>query len=157
MIRVFFDEMEARHETLGQTAAATIAIDHLLKHTPIRPEELAVLAQRTPADALEALGRLERIGLLERLLNRSLSFRLTPSARERLGAAVHYRRSTIDEHWDLVRPYLDEHPDISREEASRLLEVTPLRATDILTALRNSGRLAHVGRSRGRSVRYRPA
>ena len=56
-----------------------------------------------------------------------------------------------------VRAYLDEHPDISREEASRLLEVTPLRATDILTTLRNSGRMAHVGRSRGRSVRYRPA
>ncbi len=154
-IRTYFDRLEDLDEVLGQSAAATIAVHELIGRTPLRPEELAALAQRTPAEALEILGRLERVGSVERLLNRSRSFRLTGRSREALGSAIGYRRSSMDEHWHLIRAYLDENPDISREQASALLEVTPQRATAILGKLRTEGRIEPVGTTRGRSVRYR--
>lgn len=154
-LRTFFDEMEGRDESLGQNAVATIAIRSLLDTTPLRPERLAELGQRTPGEALDTLAALEQIGVVERLLDRSLSFRLTKDARDRLGAEVRYRRSSLEDQWELVRAYLDAHQSISRDETANLLAVAPLRATRTLTKLRLSGRLAYVGQSRGRAVRYR--
>jgi len=154
-LRAFFDEMEGRDENLGQNAVATIAISHLLVATPIRPEHLALLAQRTPGEAFDTLTALERVRIVERLLDRSRSFRLTRESRERLGTQVRYRRSSADEHWQLVRACLDTNPDISRDETATLLGVAPLRATKILGQLRRNGRLVYVGPTRGRAVRYR--
>ena len=155
LLRTFFDEIEARNETLGRDVAATIAIRRLLEETPLRPEALAVAAQRTPGEALDTLLALKGIGVVERLLDRSRSFRLTRDARDRLGAKVRYRRASVEEHWALVRAYLDAHSSISREEAATLLEVAPIRATRILGQLVHQDHLAYVGPTRGRSVRYR--
>ena len=154
-LQVFFDEIEARDETLGRDAAATIAIRHLLDATPLRPEHLAALAQRTPGEALETLMALERVGIVERLLDRSRSFRLTKEARDQMGSRVRYRRSSFDDQWEMVRAYLDAYPDISRDEVATLLSIALLRATKILSKLVRLGRVVHVGPSRGRSVRYR--
>ncbi len=154
-LRAFFDEMESRDERLGRDAAAVIAVRELLRSTPLRPEELAVAAQRTVGGALETLAALEQVGVLERLLNRSRSFRLTHAARAQLGPRVDYRRSTLDEHWALVRAFLDEDREISRDDAMRLLGVTPDRASRILGQLLRGGRLALAGPRRGRAVRYR--
>ncbi len=154
-LRAFFDKLESRDERLGRDAAAVIAVRELLRSTPLRPEELAVAAQRTVGDALETLAALEQVGVLERLLNRSRSFRLTHAARAQLGSRVNYRRSTLDEHWALVRAFLDENHEISRDDAMRLLGVTPDRASRILGQLLRGGRLALAGPRRGRAVRYR--
>ena len=154
-LRVFFDDMEARDEALGRDAAATIAVRHLLDATPLRPEQLAVLAQRTLGEALETLMALDRVGIVGRLLDRSRSFRLTTEARDQMGSRVRYRRSSFDDQWEMVRAYLDTHSDISRDEVTTLLSIAPLRATKILSKLVRLGRVAHVGPSRGRSVRYR--
>ncbi len=156
-LRAFFDDLESRDERLGRDAAAVIAIRELLRSTPLRPEDLAVAAQRTVGDAQETLAVLEQVGVLERLLNRSRSFRLTHGARAQLGSRVNYRRSTLDEHWALVRAYLDENRDISRDDAVKLLDVTPDRASRILGQLLRGGRLTLAGPRRGRSVRYRLA
>lgn len=156
-LRVFFDELESRDERLGRDAAAVIAVRELLRSTPLRPEELAVAAQRTVGDALETLAALEQVGVLERLLNRSRSFRLTRASLAQLGSRVNYRRSTLDEHWALVRAYLDEDREISRDDAVKLLVVTPDRASRILGQLLRGGRLILAGPRRGRAVRYRLA
>ena len=68
-----------------------------------------------------------------------------------------YRRSTLDEHWALVRAYLDDNREISRDDAARLLDVTPDRASRVLGQLLRDRRLALAGPRRGRAVRYRPA
>ncbi len=154
-LRAFFDEMESRDERLGRDAAAVIAVRELLRSTPLRPESLAVAAQRTVGDALETLAELEQAGVIERLLDRSRSFRLTRATRAQLGSRVDYRRSTLDEHWALVRAFLDENSEISRDVAARLLEVTPDRASRILGRFRGGGRLTLAGPHRGRAVRYR--
>lgn len=154
-LRAFFDELEERDERLGRDAAAAIAVHKLLRSTPLRPEELAVVAQRTAGDALETLVALEQAGVVGRLLDRSRSFRLTRAARAQLGSRVSYRRSTLDEHWALVRAFFDENPEISRDHATKLLDVTPDRASRILGQLLRAGRLTLAGPRRGRTVRYR--
>lgn len=154
-LRAFFDDLESRDERLGRDAAAVIAIRQLLRSTPLRPEELAFAAQRTVGDAMETLAVLEQVGVIERLLDRSRSFRLTRATRTQLGSRVSYRRSTIDEHWAFVRAFLDESREISRDDAVRLLDVTPDRASRILGQLLRDGRLTLAGPRRGRAVRYR--
>ena len=156
-LRAFFDEMETRDERLGQDAVAVIAVREILRSTPLRPEELALAAQRTSGEALDTLSALEQAGVVERLLDRSLSFRLTRASRTQLGSRVSYRRSTLDEHWALVRAYLDDNREISRDDAARLLDVTPDRASRVLGQLLRDRRLALAGPRRGRAVRYRPA
>ena len=154
-LRAFFDDLESRDDRLGRDAAAVIAVRELLRSTPLRPEDLAVAAQRTVGEALETLAALEQAGAIERLLDRSRSFRLTRAARTQLGSRVDYRRSTLDEHWALVRAFLDEHREIRRDDAVRLLDVTPDRASRILGQLLRGGRLTLAGPRRGRAVRYR--
>lgn len=154
-LRAFFDDLESRDDRLGRDAAAVIAVRELLRSTPLRPEDLAVAAQRTVGEALETLAALEQAGAIVRLLDRSRSFRLTRAARTQLGSRVDYRRSTLDEHWGLVRAFLDEHREIRRDDAVRLLDVTPDRASRILGLLLRGGRLALAGPRRGRAVRYR--
>jgi hypothetical protein len=104
---------------------------------------------------MEILGALEQAGAIERLLDRSRSFRLTRAARSRLGSRVEYRRSTLDQHWAFVRAFLDERREISRDDAVKLLEVTPDRASRILGQLLRDGRVILAGPRRGRGVRYR--
>ncbi len=154
-LRAFFDELESRDDRLGRDAAAVIAVRELLRSTPLRPEDLAVAAQRTVGEALETLAALEQAGAIERLLDRSRSFRLTRAARTHLGSRVDYRRSTLDEHWAFVRAFLDENREIRRDDAVRLLDVTPDRASRILGLLLRGGRLTLAGPRRGRAVRYR--
>jgi ATP-dependent DNA helicase RecG len=154
-LRAFFDDLESRDGRLGRDVAAVIAIRELLLSTPLRPEELAFAAQRTVGEALETLRALEQAGAIERLLDRSRSFRLARDARRQLGSRIDYRRSTLDEHWALVRALLDESHEISRDDAVKLLDVTPDRASRILGQLLRGGRLTLAGPRRGRSVRYR--
>jgi ATP-dependent DNA helicase RecG len=154
-LRAFFDDLESRDERLGRDAAAVMAIRELLRSTPLRPEGLAVAVQRTVGEAMEILGALEQVGAIERLLDRSRSFRLTRAARSRLGSRVEYRRSTLDQHWAFVRAFLDERREISRDDAVKLLEVTPDRASRILGQLLRDGRVILAGPRRGRGVRYR--
>jgi hypothetical protein len=96
---------------------------------------------------------------LERLANRSRSFRLAPEARARLKPRLDYApRASIDEHWDVVRAYLDGHAEIGRDDVVALLRLKPARATQLLSAFYNErGLIEPVGNPRGRGVRYRLA
>ncbi len=156
-LRAFFDGLEGRDRSFGGDPSVVIAIRDLLIRTPLRPERLAAICQRTPAEAMATLTRLEGAGVLERLLNGSRAFRLTSESRERLGHRVRYRRSSVSERRDLVVAYLDQHPDIGREQVAQLIDVGPRNASKILSGMVSNGDLEYVGKRRGRSVRYRRA
>jgi hypothetical protein len=68
---------------------------------------------------------------------------------------VRYRRSTSSDQAALISEYLDVHEHINRDDAIRLFEVTPNRASAILATHRRSGLIEAVGATHGRSVRYR--
>lgn len=156
-LRSFFDDLEERDQDLERDPSAVIAIRDLLLRTPLRPERLAEIAQRTPGEAKVALARLETAGVLERLLDGSLAYRLTASARHRLAERVRYRRSPTRERRELVMAYLDQHAEIGREQVAKLAEVSPAHASRILTSMVRAGELEYVGQRRGRTVRYRRA
>ena len=154
-LRSFFDSLEQLNPAFEDDPSVVIAIRDLLDHTPLRPERLAELAQRTPGEALRTLVRLESAGVLERLLDGSRAFRLSASSAKSLGSRVTYRRSPIEAHRDLIYAYLDQSSDISREQAATLLDLEPVTTTRLLGKLEARGDLEYVSASRGRNVRYR--
>ena len=153
-----YDRILGRDPTLQDDVRTAIAISLLLAETPLRPERLAEAAQCSTTEALEALDALERVGVVARLANRARSFSLTPDVRAELGARVAYQpRRAIEQHWQLVRAYLDSRPAIGREDAAELLQVSAVRASQVLSELARRGDIEPVDRARGRGVRYRLA
>ncbi|MEW6581378.1 MAG: ATP-binding protein [Actinomycetota bacterium] len=151
-----YQRIHAKDPGLQDDVRTPIAIGLLLAETPLRPERLAQEAQCSPAEAFEALEALERVGVVARLANRARSFALTPAIRGELGDRVAYQpRRAIDQHWQLIQAFLDARPAIGREEAAQLLQVSPVRASQVLAELRRRGDLEPVDRARGRGVRYR--
>ncbi len=156
-VREFFDDINARDSELGAMVRTYIAITDLLSRTPLRPERLAVIGQCSENEAFELLVRLAGAGALRRMVNGSRSFMLTDDAAEKLRSRIDYKRpKTNDEHWQLIRAYLDVDDVIGRDEAAELLGVRPERASAILSELYNvHNRLGLVGKPRGRGVRYK--
>ena len=155
-VRAFFDQLAEEDEVLGDDVRAYIAITQLLEVSALRPERLAGAAQCTRAEAVETLERLERAGTVERLLDRSLSFRLGKAARERLRSRITYApRAPLEARWEMIQAYLDQHAEIGREEVAELLGVTGVQASRTLSELCKRGVLEWVGQRRGRGVRYR--
>lgn len=156
-VRSLFDELAAANPALGDNVRTYLAITQLLRATPLRPEDLATRAQCTVPEAFELLEELARAGVIERLLNGSRSFRLSSGTAERLRDRLSYSlRSSPDEHWQMVRAYLDSHTSIGRDEVAQLLGVTPARASQLLGSWHNQSQMLHpVGNARGRGVRYR--
>jgi ATP-dependent DNA helicase RecG len=157
-VRDFFDELAQRDRSLGDDTRVYIAITDLLQRTPLRPARLADIAQSSEDEAFELLRRLAKIGVLEPLVSSGRSFRLSDRSREQLRGRITYQvRQSIEEQWDLVRAFLDVNPAIGREDAARLLSVTPERASTVLSKLYNRlHRIEPVSNARGRGVRYRP-
>ncbi len=153
-----YDRILGREPELQNDVRTPIAVSLLLAETPLRPERLAEAAQCSTTEALEALDALERVGVVARLANRARSFSLTPDVRAELGARVAYQpRRAIEEHWQLVRAYLDSRPAIGRDDAAELLQVSPVRASQVLSELSRRGDIEPVDQARGRGVRYRLA
>jgi transcription initiation factor IIE alpha subunit len=86
-----------------------------------------------------------------------LRFRFTRDSRDRLRDRIVYRTARpLDEHWQIVRAYLDATPEIGRDDLATLLGLSPVQASRILSHLYNEGgALVPVGKPRGRGVRYR--
>ena len=156
-VRAFFDSLTAADPELEEDVPAYIAVTSLLAETPLRPEVLAAAAQCTRPEAFATLERLERAGALERLVDRSQSFRLARPALDRLRPRLAYApRAPIEEHWQTIRAYLEGHVEIGREAAAVLLGLKPVQASTILSALyHDKGVIEPVGKPRGRGVRYR--
>ena len=156
VVRDFFDRIETSDPVLEDNVAVTLAVRHLLTNTPIRPEGLARIAQRTSSDSLEVLERLEAIGVLERVRTPGRSFRLSKQSQAQLGTRIRSRRTAIDDHWAKLHSYLlDAESQIKREEAAIILGVTPTNAGRILSTFVTTGKLDFVDMRRGRNVRYR--
>jgi ATP-dependent DNA helicase RecG len=155
-VRAFFDDLDARDRELGAAVRTHIAITDLLSRTPLRPERLAVIGQCGEHEAFELLTRLVAAGVLQRLVNRSRSFKLADAAVGMLGDRIVYKKpKSIDEHWQLIRAYFDSHDVIGREDVAELLGVKPERGSSILSELYNEhNRLKPVGKPVGRGVRY---
>ncbi len=155
-VRRFFDQLYVRDQDLAENVRAHIAVVELLSRTPLRVERLSERAQCSAGEAFETLETLAVDGVVERLLDGSRSFRLTPSARQSLQSRIRYsRRQSIDQAWDLIRAYLDVESAIGRNEAARLLGVTEVQASRTLSKLYNDREvLKPVGSARGRGVRY---
>ena len=152
----FFDELGRRYNSLRGDVRVVMAVIYLTTHPTIRPENLSTFAQCLPAEAARVLEQLQDIGYLERVLNRSLSFRLTSTAIEKLGGFISIaRRSTTEEQTDLINSYLDFHVDIGRTEVAKILTVTLSRASKVLTKMLTGGLLEYAGPKMGRNVRYR--
>ena len=63
---------------------------------------------------------------------------------------------SLNESWEMVRAHLDNNETIGRTEAARLLSVSDVQASRILSALFNDKRrIEPVGKPRGRGVAYR--
>lgn len=125
-VREFFDDLNTRDQELGAMVRTYIAVTDLLSHTPLRPERLAVIGQCSEGEAFELLVRLANIGALRRMVNGSRSFLLSDGTAEKLRGRIDYKRpKTLDEHWQLIRAYLDVDDLIGREEAATLLGVRP--------------------------------
>lgn len=152
----FFDELGRRDNSLRGDVRVVMAVIYLRTHATIRAENLSTFAQCLPAEAAGVLERLQDIGYLERVLNRSLSFRLTTIAIEKLGGLTSIaRRSTAEEQAELIISYLDFHEDIGRTEVAEILTVTLSRASKLLTQMVTAGLLEYAGAKMGRNVRYR--
>lgn len=155
-VRRFFDQLYIRNRDIADNVRAHLAVVELLTKTPLRIERLTERAQCSRGEALETLELLFAEGVVERLLNRSHSFRLTAAARQALQRRIRYsRRQSLDEAWDLVRAYMDVEPTIGRNDAAALLAVKDVQASRILSRLYNERQvLKPVGNARGRGVRY---
>lgn len=155
-VRAFFDDLNARNRELGASVRTHIAITDLLSRTPLRPERLAVIGQCGEDEAFELLTRLVDAGVLQRVVNRSRSFKLTDASAEMLRNRINYKQpKSIDEHWQLIRAYFDSHDVIGREDVAELLGVKPERGSSILSELYHQhNRLKPVGKPVGRGVRY---
>jgi ATP-dependent DNA helicase RecG len=155
-VRGFFDGLVASDEHFEEDVRSHIAITELLTRTPLRVEALARAAQCSPGEALAVLERLAASGAVERLLNRSHSFRLTKQSRNALRSRISYRRrTTADDQWDLVRAFLDVEDEIGRQDASALLAVSEGRASRVLSNLHKDEKIQLVRSARGRGVRYK--
>ena len=154
VILELYDRIFGRDPALQDDLRTPIAVSLLLADTPLRPERLAEAAQCSTTEALEALDALERVGVVGRLANRARSFSLSPDMRAELGARVAYQpRRAIEEHWQLVRAYLDSRPVIGREDAAELLQLSAVRASQVLSELSRRGDIEPVDHARGRGVR----
>jgi ATP-dependent DNA helicase RecG len=155
-VRRFFDQLYIRDQDLAENVRAHIAVIELLASTPLRVERLSDRAQCSEGEAFEILETLAADGVVERLLDGSRSFRFTSSARQSLQSRIKYsRRRSLDQAWDLIRAYLDVDRSIGRNDAARLLDVTEVQASRILSRLYNDREvLKPVGSARGRGVRY---
>jgi ATP-dependent DNA helicase RecG len=155
-VRRFFDQLYAHDQDLEENVRAHIAVIELLSRTPLRVERLSERAQCSRGEAFETLTTLAADGVVERLLDGSRSFRLTPSARQSLQSRIEYsRRQSIDHAWDLIRAYLDVESTIGRNEAARLLGVSDVQASRTLSRLYNDREVVKpIGSARGRGVRY---
>ena len=155
-VRGFFDALATKDDRLREDVRAHIAITELLSRTPLRVEALASAAQCSDAEAFDVLRRLTAAGAVERLLNGSRSFRLTREAGDALHSRIAYhRRSTLDEHWDILRARFDLTPEVGKQDIPALLGVSERRASTVLTEMKRLGKIEPVGAERGRSVRYR--
>jgi ATP-dependent DNA helicase RecG len=158
-VRGFFDDLVTADDRFGEDVRSHIAITGLLDRTPLRAEELARTAQCSEDEAFEVLVRLAEAGAVERLLDKSRSFRLTAKSRTALQARITYRwRTATDQQWDLIHAFLDVNDEIGRADAATLLGVGEGRASGVLSELYNErGVIEPVGAARGRGVRYKLA
>jgi ATP-dependent DNA helicase RecG len=157
-VRRFFDTLVGLDVRFAEDVRAHIAITELLVRTPLRVEQLAGAAQCSEDEAFDVLLRLEEdAAALDRLLDGSRAFRLSPLARRSLRTRITYKQRTgANEQWDLVRAFLDANEAIGRAEAAELLGVSAGRASSILSELFNERAVIEpVGSARGRGVRYR--
>jgi ATP-dependent DNA helicase RecG len=157
-VRGFFDGLVAGDARFREDVRSHIAITELLRQTALRVDALAHAAQCSEGESLEVLERLATAGAVERLLDGTRSFRLSKPSRSALKSRIAYRhRSTLDEHWDIVRAFFDVEEEIGRRDVSTLLGVTEGRASEVLGELKRQRKIEPVGPERGRSVRYRRA
>ena len=99
---------------------------------------------------------LEAAGELRRLVRSGRAYTLADPTRERFHSRLRYTpRRALDQHSDLVRAFLDSHPQIGREDAASLLGVVENSASRILAELTRQGVIEPVSNARGPRVRYR--
>jgi len=152
----FYGVLGLKDRNLPENVRAILSIHHLLTESTIRVETLAEIAQCSVGDALYSLEKLEASAAIERLTDRSLAFRLSPSSKTQLGDRITYaHRSSLDTHAELILSFLDSHQDIGRDEVIEILGVKETRASVVLKEMVAQGRLAFVGPKRGSKVRYR--
>lgn len=152
----FFSALGLKDKYLPENIRVIMAIRYLLTKPTIRPEGLALIAQCSRQDALHTLEQLEEVSSVERLLDRSPAFRLSPNSKTQLNELIQYsHRSTLEEQTELVLSYLDSHMEIGREEVMAILNVKEARATTVLKEMVRRELLDYVGPTRGRNVRYK--
>lgn len=157
VVRSFFDDLYRRDPPLQQDVRVVIAVTELLRASVIRPSTLAQAAECTSAEALALLEQLQTLGVVERLVKGSRSFRLTAGARVALLPRISYTtRRPIEERWERVEALLDTKAEVSSQEIQAALGLSQPRTARIIRALLGDRRLAPVGgRRRGPGVRYR--
>jgi ATP-dependent DNA helicase RecG len=151
----YFDELAGLNPSLDGVRAA-MAVTTLFRVTPLRAEELAASAQCTALEANQSLTDLETAGVLRRLVNAGHAYALTDHTRNRFKSRLRYTtRRALDQHFDLVRAYLDSHVEIGRGEAAVLLDLAVNSTARLLGDLTRQGKLVPVANARGAGVRYR--
>lgn len=136
---------------------------HLCRSRTVTAAQAALLLQKPVEEASVVLRRLtaERIALLEP--TRESAARVRPTYRLRgetmrgLGAAVVYNRRTVDDIDRKVVSHVREYGKITNRTLQNFLDVTMLKARDILADLSHRGVLVRVSpQSRGPKVEWGP-
>jgi ATP-dependent DNA helicase RecG len=104
----FFEQLARRDPGLDEVRTA-MAVTSLLEASPLRAEALAVEAQCKVDEALDTLTRLERAGVVVRLVNRSLAYRLSEMTRSALGSGIRYPTRRKLEETPRTRPGVPRH------------------------------------------------
>jgi ATP-dependent DNA helicase RecG len=156
-VRELFDGFARRRRALEEDVRAAIAVDVLTRHPVLRPERLAEVSQTTRDDAARTLGLMEEAGVVERLRDRSYSYRLTSHSRAALAHRIRYQtRTPIQVRMDEVEALLDILPDIGRADLVQHLKVSDPYASRLLRELVRAGRIEGTTRiRRGPNMRYR--
>lgn len=136
---------------------------HLCRFRTITAVQAAPLLQKPPEEVAMVLRRLtaEHIALLEP--TRESAARIKPTYRLRsevlrsLGAAVSYNRRTVDDTDRKVIAHVREYGKITNRTLQNFLDVSMLKARDILGDLSHRGVLTRVSaQSRGPKVEWGP-
>lgn len=156
-VRRFFDGLYKTDPMLEDDARVHIAVMELLRRPTLRAEWLTNPAQCTTGEANDVLDRLFAVGVLERLLDGSRSFRLTREARDGLRPRISYStRLPFDNQWETIRALYDVRKEISSSDVSTALDYKSNNAaTQVLKKAKGLGLIAaQGGRELGRGVRY---
>jgi ATP-dependent DNA helicase RecG len=145
--------------TLPREAQSNVDLAIIVWALSARPAltatSLAVLLQKPPREAADALELADGLGLVTRT-SRHGTWRLADRHRETLAEELSYLRRGAAAYDEMIRSHLAEHHEITRRDVMEIANVSETRAGKILSQAVDRGliRMPEDGPRKGRNVHY---